>query len=136
MGTIAVPENLHATIDAIRNCNIAFPIQRDTAHTVELPRTTTFAAHAAHIRAVAHAEHYNTPVDPPVVHEHVPPAVNRNTARKVELPIATTFAAKGSNVVAVAVSQNLHPMIIEVGYNDVAGAVKRDASGLVELPCA
>ena len=71
-----------------------------------------------------------------VAHDDAPLAVNCNAVGTVELPISTTFAAKGSNVAAVAVSQNLHPMIIAVGYNDVAGTVKRDAEGLLELPCA
>ena len=71
-----------------------------------------------------------------VAHDDAPLAVNCNAPGIVELPIFTTLAAKGSNVVAVAVSQNLHPMIKSVGYNDVAGAVKRDAAGTVELPCA
>ena len=72
-----------------------------------------------------------------VAHDDAPLAVNCNAVGTVELPISSTFAAtKGSNVAAVAVSQNLHPMIIEVGYNDVAGTVKRDAAGIDELPCA
>ena len=71
-----------------------------------------------------------------VAHDDAPLAVNCNAVGTVELPISTTLAAKGSNVAAVAVSQNLHPMIIEFGYNDVAGTVKRDAAGIVELPCA
>ena len=64
-----------------------------------------------------------------VAHDDAPLAVNCNAVGTVELP-------KGSNVAAVAVSQNLHPMITPVGYNDVAGTVKRDAAGLVEVPCA
>ena len=72
-----------------------------------------------------------------VANDDAPLAVNCNAVGTVELPISTTLAAtKGSNVAAVAVSQNLHPMITVVGYNDVAGAVKRDAEGLLELPCA
>ena len=72
-----------------------------------------------------------------VAHDDAPLAVNCNAVGTVELPISTTLSAtKGSNVAAVAVSQNLHPMITEVGYNDVAGSVKRDAEGNVELPCA
>ena len=72
-----------------------------------------------------------------VTHDDAPLAVNCNAPGIVELPISITFpATKGSNVAAVAVSQNLHPMIPVVGYNDVAGTVKRDAAGTVELPCA
>ena len=67
-----------------------------------------------------------------VAHDDAPLAVNCNAVGTVELPISTTYAAtKGSNVAAVAVSQNLHPMIIAVGYNDVAGTVKREAAGSV-----
>ena len=72
-----------------------------------------------------------------VAHDDAPLAVNCNAVGIAELPISSTIAAtKGSNVAAVAVSQNLHPMITEVGNNDVAGTVKRDANGIVELPCA
>ena len=67
-----------------------------------------------------------------VAHDDAPLAVNCNAEGTVELPISTTFAAtKGSNVAAVAVSQNLHQMIMEVGNNDVAGTVKREAAGSV-----
>ena len=73
-----------------------------------------------------------------LAHDDAPLAVNCNAVGTVELPISTTLAAptKGSNVAAVAVSQNLHPMITELRYNDVAGTVKRDAAGLIEFPCA
>ena len=64
-----------------------------------------------------------------VAHDDAPLAVNCNAVGTDELPIFPTLAAKGSNVAAVAVSQNLHPMITAVGYNDVAGTVKRDAVG-------
>ena len=66
-----------------------------------------------------------------VTHDDELLAVNYDAYGIPELPISTTFATKGSNVAAVAVSQNLHQMIMEVGNNDVAGTVKREAAGSV-----
>ena len=72
-----------------------------------------------------------------VAHDDAPLAVNCNAPGTMEQPIAATFVAtKGSNVAAVAVSQNLHPMIIVIGYKDVTGTIKRDSAGFIEFSCA
>ena len=76
-----------------------------------------------------------------VAHDDAALAVNCNAPGTVEQPITATFAAtKGSNVAAVAnlvaVSQNLHPVIIVIGHNDVTGTVKRDSTRFIKLPCA
>jgi hypothetical protein len=60
---IAAPQNLHATIAATSQYNVALPIQRNSAPAVDLPWTTAFAAHAAHVDTVAHTRHFNTAVD-------------------------------------------------------------------------
>jgi hypothetical protein len=93
---------LNAVIAAIRDYDGALP-ECDTAAAAELPRTTAFAAHIAHMGAVTHAQHLNTAVDT-VMHEHVAAAVDRNAAGIVELPISTTsFTADGSNVTAIGI---------------------------------
>ena len=138
MRSVAAAQHLHAMIIVVSHYNIALPIQRNTAPAVDLPWTTASAAHAAHVSAVAHTQHLNTVVAS-VKHEHVPAAINRNAAGILELPVSAASAASaadGSYVAAVAVPQHLHSMIAQVSYDDVACTVKRDAVGLVELPCA
>ncbi len=133
MRSIAATQNLHATIAAVSHYNIALTIKYNTAQAADLPCTAAFAAHAAHVGAVAHTEHLNTAVDEPVMHENVPAAINHNAAGATKLPVSTAIAAHGSHVAAVAVAQHLHSMIAQVGYNDVACTVKRDAPGTFEL---
>jgi hypothetical protein len=53
---------------------------------------------------VAHTELLNTAVAVPVMHEHVPAAIDRNAAGQVELRISTALAANGSCVVYCACS--------------------------------
>ncbi len=134
--SIAATQNLHAMIDAVGHYNVALTIKGNTAQAAELPCTAASAAHAAHVGAVAHTEHFNTAVGKPVMHENVPAVINRNAAGIVELPVSTAFAADGSYVAAVAVAQHLHSMITRVSYNDVACTVKRDAFGIAELTSA
>ena len=110
-------------IMAVNHYNIALTIQRNTAKAAaDLPWTTAFAAHAAHVGAVAHTQHLDTVVIG-VKHEHVPAAINRNAAGTDELPVSTAFAADGSYVAAVTVPQHLHSMILHVSYDDVACTV-------------
>jgi hypothetical protein len=83
---IAAPQNLHAMIAAVSHYNIALPIQRNTAVAYDLPWTFAFAAHAAHVGAVAHTEHLNTAVAEPVMHENVPAAIDCNAVGTVNCP--------------------------------------------------
>ena len=119
---------------AVGHHNIALPIQRDAAKTTaKLPWTAAFAAHGAHVSAVAHTKHLNTAA---VSHEHVPAAIDSNATGIIELPICTACAADGSHVAAVAVAQHLHSMITIFSYDDVACTVKCNAVRLLKLPSA
>ncbi len=121
---------------AVSHYNIPLPIQRNTAVAADLSRAAAFAAHAAHVGAIARTEHLNTAVDDPIMHENVSTAIDRNAAGTDELPISTAKAADGSHVAAVTVAENLHSMIQVVGYYDVACTVERDAAGTVDLTSA
>ena len=46
------------------------------------------------------------------------------------------MAANGANVRAVAVAKHLHAMVVLLNNNNVAGGIKRDANGTLELTCS
>jgi hypothetical protein len=121
-------------IAAVSHNNIALPIHGDAAPTIaKLPWISAFAAHGAHLSAVAHTKHLNTAV---VMHEHIPAAIDCNARGILELPISSASAADGSHVAAVAVAQHLHSIIAKFRYDNVACTVPRDARGTEELPSA
>ena len=80
----------------VSHYNIALRVQCNTTKAADLRWTAAFAAHAAHVSAVAHTKHLNTAVDDPVMHENVPAAIDRNAAGMDELPISTAIAADGA----------------------------------------
>ncbi len=81
-------------------------------------------------------EHLHTMVTG-VSHDHAPVAVDGDAAIRVaELPVAWALAADGANVRAVAVAKHLHALVALLNNNNVAGGIKRDARGIIELTCS
>ena len=72
-----------------------------------------------------------------VSHDDAPVAVDGDAAIwAAELPVACPLAAQGANMGPIAVAKHLHAMVVLLNNNNVAGGIKRDASGTQELTCS
>ncbi len=133
MQPVPVPQHLDAIIEAVTHNKVALIIKRNKAWTIELPVAASFAAHAAHVHAIAQAKHLNAPIHAAIMNNNVALGVNGNANGQLELPCATSLAADAANVSPVTIPQHLHTMIATINYNKVTRAIKRNALGTNEL---